>query len=43
MNEKLGNWVMVSTGISLLGGVFIIAFGIGLLSLSFGSAHPLRL
>ena len=43
MNKKFGNWAMVSTGIALLGGVFILSFGIGLLSLSFGSAHPLRL
>ena len=43
INSKLGNWVMVSNGIALLGGVFILAFGIGLLSLSFGSVHPLRL
>jgi hypothetical protein len=42
MNRKLGNWVMVSAGIALLGGVFILAIGIGLFSLSFGSAHLLR-
>jgi hypothetical protein len=34
---------MVSNGIALLGGIFILDFGIGFLSLSFGSAHPLRL
>ena len=42
MNKKLGNWVMISTDIALLDGVFILAFGIVLLSLSFGYAHPLR-
>jgi hypothetical protein len=34
---------MVSSSIALLGGVFILVIGIGLLSLSFDSAHPLRL
>ena len=43
INRKIGGWIMVSSGISLLGGVFILVIGIGLLSLSFGSAHPLRL
>ena len=43
INKKFGNWAMVSTGIAFLGGVFILSFGIDLLSLSFGSAHPLRL
>jgi ABC-type nickel/cobalt efflux system permease component RcnA len=43
LNRKVGNWVMVPTGIALLGGTFIMVLGIGLLSLSFGSAHPLRL
>jgi nickel/cobalt exporter len=43
INRKVGNWVMVSNGIALLGGVFILVFGLGLLSLSFGPIHPLRL
>ncbi len=43
VNRRVGNWVMVSNGIPLLGGVFILAFGVALLSLSFGSTHPLRL
>jgi nickel/cobalt exporter len=43
INRKIGGWIMVSSGIALLGGVFILVIGIGLLSLSFGSAHPLRL
>jgi nickel/cobalt transporter (NicO) family protein len=43
IKSDTGNWAMVSTGIALLGGMFILAIGIGLLSLSFSAAHPLRL
>jgi ABC-type nickel/cobalt efflux system permease component RcnA len=43
INRKIGGWIMVSSSIALLGGVFILVIGIGLLSLSFDSAHPLRL
>lgn len=37
------NWAIVSTSIALTGGLFIMMIGIGLLSLSFSAAHPLRL
>jgi nickel/cobalt exporter len=43
INRKIGGWIMVSSGIALLGGVFILTVGMGLLFLSFGAAHPLRL
>ena len=43
IKNDTGNWAVLSSGFALLGGLFILAIGIGLLSLSFSAAHPLRL
>lgn len=43
---NLGNgvsWRVLPIAVAFAGGVVILALGLGLLSLSFGSAHPLRL
>ncbi len=43
VKSETGNWTLIPKGIALLGGVLILAIGVGLLSMSFGTAHPLRL